>query len=38
MGEGIPLFAKIVKQTPLELFDKKIYDDGVLLLKYRVRR
>jgi dihydrofolate reductase len=38
MGEGVPPFARVVKQTALELFGKKIYDNGVLLLKYRVRR
>ena len=38
MGEGIPLFASVIKQTALDLFDRKIYDNGVLLLKYRVRR
>lgn len=37
MGEGIPLFARAVKQTPLELFGSRVYDNGVLLLKYRVR-
>ena len=37
MGEGIPLFAGVIKQTQLDLYEKKIYDNGVLLLKYRVR-
>jgi dihydrofolate reductase len=38
MGEGIPLFAGVVQQSPLELFESKNYDNGVLLLKYRVQR
>lgn len=37
MGEGIPLFAGVIRQTQLDLYEKKIYDNGVLLLKYRVR-
>lgn len=37
MGSGIPLFAGVVKQTSLELCDSKIYDNGVLVLYYRVK-
>lgn len=38
MGAGIPLFAGSIEQTALELVDRKIYNNGVLLLDYRVRR
>lgn len=37
MGSGIPLFSGVIQQTALELTDRKIYDNGVLLLHYRVR-
>ena len=37
MGAGIPLFADVIQQTALELTDKKVYDNGVLLLYYKVR-
>jgi dihydrofolate reductase len=37
MGAGIPLFSKAISQTPLELTDRKIYNNGVLLLYYRVK-
>ncbi|MBD2158175.1 dihydrofolate reductase family protein [Leptolyngbya sp. FACHB-16] len=36
MGSGIPLFSGVIQQTALELTDRKIYDNGVLLLYYRV--
>jgi dihydrofolate reductase len=36
MGAGIPLFAGAIEQTALELTNRKIYDNGVLLLDYRV--
>lgn len=36
MGSGIPLFSGMIQQTALELTDHKIYDNGVLLLYYRV--
>lgn len=37
MGSGIPLFSGVIQQTVLELTSQKIYDNGVLLLCYRVR-
>jgi dihydrofolate reductase len=37
MGSGIPLFAGVIKQTSLELSDRKIYVNGVLVLHYRVK-
>ena len=37
MGAGIPLFADVIQQTVLELTDKKVYDNGVLLLYYKVK-
>jgi dihydrofolate reductase len=37
MGSGIPLFSKVIQQTALELTDRKIYDNGVLLLDYSVK-
>lgn len=37
MGSGIPLFSGVIQQTALELDNHKIYDNGVLLLYYRVR-
>lgn len=36
MGAGIPLFAGAIEQTALKLTNRKIYDNGVLLLDYRV--
>lgn len=37
MGSGIPLFSDVIQQTALELTDRKIYKNGVLLLYYRVK-
>lgn len=37
MGSGIPLFSGVIQQTDLELTDRQIYDNGVLLLYYRVK-
>jgi dihydrofolate reductase len=37
MGSGIPLIADVVKQTSLELSKSKIYDNGVLVLYYRIQ-
>jgi dihydrofolate reductase len=37
LGSGIPLFAGAVKQTDLRLADSKIYGNGFVLLRYRVR-
>ena len=36
MGSGIPLFSGMIQQTALELIDRKIYGNGVLVLHYRV--
>lgn len=38
LGSGIPLFARGVGQTHLELTDNKIYSNGFMLLRYRVKR
>jgi dihydrofolate reductase len=38
LGAGIPLFAGAIKQTDLELTGSKVYDTGVVLLQYRVKR
>ncbi|PSB55573.1 dihydrofolate reductase family protein [Chamaesiphon polymorphus] len=46
MGAGIPLFAGSIlvsrgfanESTALELIDRKVYNNGVLLLDYKVRR
>jgi dihydrofolate reductase len=37
MGSGIPLFADVIQQTALELTNQKIYNNGVLLLYYKVK-
>jgi dihydrofolate reductase len=37
LGSGIPLFSGVVQQTSLELTDSKIYDNGFMLLHYRVK-
>ncbi|MBE9061590.1 dihydrofolate reductase family protein [cf. Phormidesmis sp. LEGE 11477] len=36
MGAGIPLFSGTVQQTALELSDKTVYKNGVILLYYNV--
>ncbi|HAA26574.1 MAG TPA: dihydrofolate reductase [Cyanobacteria bacterium UBA8553] len=36
-GSGIPLFSEAIQQTALELTDSKIYQNGVVLLFYRVK-
>jgi dihydrofolate reductase len=36
-GSGIPLFAGVFQQTSLELTDSKIYNNGFMLLHYRVK-
>jgi dihydrofolate reductase len=38
IGAGIPLFAGAIDPTALELIDLKTYDNGVVLLDYKVRR
>lgn len=37
MGTGIPLFAGTISQTALELGDRQIYDNGVVLLHYTIK-
>lgn len=37
LGSGIPLFAGVVQPTSLELTDSKIYNNGFMLLHYRVK-
>ncbi|MEM7553845.1 MAG: dihydrofolate reductase family protein [Cyanobacteria bacterium P01_A01_bin.84] len=36
IGSGIPLLAQTIEQTALELIERKVYGNGVLLLQYRV--
>lgn len=38
IGSGIPLFSGTIGQTELELIDSKVYENGVVLLHYRVNR
>ena len=38
LGAGIPLFAGAVEQTALELTDRTVYDNGFVLLHYRLKR
>ena len=37
MGSGIPLFSRVISQTALELTNRKVYENGVLLLDYKVQ-
>ncbi|MBD2732042.1 dihydrofolate reductase [Nostoc sp. FACHB-892] len=37
MGSGIPLFSGVIGQTALELANSNIYENGVVLLHYRVK-
>ena len=37
MGSGIPLFSEGIQQKALELANRKVYNNGVLLLYYRVK-
>jgi dihydrofolate reductase len=37
LGAGIPLFAGVFKQTVLELTNSKVYDNGFMLLHYRMK-
>ena len=37
MGSGIPLFSGAIQQSFLELINHKIYENGVVLLYYRVK-
>jgi dihydrofolate reductase len=36
-GTGIPLFASAIQQSALQLVDSKVYGNGVVLLRYRLR-
>ena len=36
-GTGIPLFSETSKQVALELSSSKVYENGVMLLNYRVK-
>ncbi|MGD1897101.1 MAG: dihydrofolate reductase family protein [Phormidesmis sp.] len=38
MGEGIPLFSGVVKQSELALSEQKSYQNGVLRLHYKIVR
>ncbi|HZN10450.1 MAG TPA: dihydrofolate reductase family protein [Blastocatellia bacterium] len=38
IGSGIPLFAGAVKPTELELTDSKVYRNGFMLARYRLKR
>jgi dihydrofolate reductase len=37
MGSGIPLFSEVIQQTAFELTEHKIYNNGVVLLHYKVK-
>lgn len=37
-GSGVPLFSGAIGQIGLELADSKVYENGVVLLRYRVKR
>ncbi len=37
LGAGIPLFSGAIKQTGLKLAESKVYDNGFVLLRYRLR-
>lgn len=37
LGSGISLFAGVIQPTSLELIDHKIYNNGFMLLRYRVK-
>jgi len=38
LGSGIPLMSDIGRHVDLELFESKVYDSGVVLLSYRVKK
>lgn len=38
LGSGIPLFDGVVAQTALTLAERKVYDNGFMLARYRLRR
>lgn len=37
MGSGIPLFSGVIQQTALELINSRIYENGVVMLYYKVK-
>jgi dihydrofolate reductase len=37
LGSGIPLFAGALRQTALELVASRVYENGFVLLRYRVK-
>lgn len=37
LGSGIPLFSSVIQLTYLELTNSKIYNNGFMLLHYRVK-
>lgn len=37
-GTGVPMFSETIGQADLELISSKIYNNGVLLLQYRVKK
>jgi dihydrofolate reductase len=38
IGAGIPVFARAIAPTNLELVDRKIYNNGFMLLHYRLQK
>ena len=38
IGAGIPMFARAIAPTSVELVDRKIYSNGFLLLHYRLQK
>ena len=38
MGAGIPLFSAPIEQTALELTKSTVYDNGLVMLHYRVKQ
>jgi dihydrofolate reductase len=38
LGSGIPLISDMGKYVDLELIDSRVYDSGVVLLSYRVKK
>jgi len=38
LGSGVPLLSHIGRHVTLELIDSRVYDSGVVLLSYRVRK
>jgi dihydrofolate reductase len=37
LGAGIPLFSGVIQPTGLELIDSRIFNNGFMLLRYRVK-